>query len=51
MRGAESTTNNLIRAIKDVSAQIETHPFGELEISWQNGKPVMVKITTKYKPV
>ncbi len=44
------TTDRILRAITELTDRINADPFGRLHIEWQDGRPVLVEVTTKHKP-
>lgn len=49
-QAGDTVTGALTRALQDIAAEIDRHPYCELHIEVQDGRPVMVQVTSKHKP-
>lgn len=47
---AKTIAQSIITAVEAVSDRINAYPFGRMQVEWQDGKPVLVEVTTKHKP-
>ncbi len=46
----DTVVARIIKAIMEHTERINPHPYGRLQVEWQDGKPVLVEVTTKHKP-
>ncbi len=47
---SDTVVSRIIKAITEQADRINPHPYGRLQVEWQDGKPVLVEVTTKHKP-
>jgi len=47
---AETVIERIIQALKDVADRVNAYQFGRMQVEWQDGRPVLVEVTTKHKP-
>ena len=51
MNKARSIIEAIISALQECAVDLERHPFADVLIRVQDGRPVMVEITSKHKPL